>query len=148
MSQPIPDVLAEGVAAIIDAAGLTYEGNPVTATSATVVRWPRKALADLKVVAVPYSDDQTILDRARDMNEIVVHVAVTRQCDPDDADAVKALSTLKDQIKAALRKQALPGDAAGAKWKGARTREPYDPAMLHQQRVYLAILELTYVVIG
>lgn len=146
MSDASPSRIAAAVAEALNEAGLTYQGQPIYAEAAAVVRWDPKELANLQVAVTARSMARSVLTRAQDQIDIELDIGVSRRVDPADADAVAELDDVVQAIERALNRQTFTWQGGKAVWKGSELDPIYDPELMHQARTYLAVLTVSLTV--
>lgn len=143
--QPAPeDVLSAAVAADLNAAGLTHDGQPVTAEVHHVVDLELRDLATPRVIVVPRATERWALSRATDQLDVGIDVAVVARCRPEQSEAVGSLLALAAVAERAMNRRRPTG--TDARWMASQRDPLYDPVALRMHRKFVAVLSLMYYV--
>lgn len=134
--------IAEAVKDSLNAAPDGTFSQSFTATRAYDPLWELEDLGTLRVTVTPASYDSTAADRARNQDELTVHVAIQKHLGDDwlTNTAPDALMDFVQEIADYLDRKAM----ASAAWIRTQTLAPYSVAHMRQQNVFTAVLALTY----
>ena len=116
---------------------------PLTAERRYYVQFELKELDSLKVVVVPRNWSSEISTRAANENTAQVQVGFQQRTNPDDLSVVDGLMATVENVHEFLDRRRLVDDPA-ASWLGAEQDPLYDQEVLRQNRMFLAVLTLTY----
>ncbi len=128
--------------AVTDA--LNDEGNefsmPFTAQRMALPLFTLEEMKDLRVTVVPREIARSILDRARDEEEVRVDVAVQKKVASAAVAEVDPLLALVQEISDFLNRRAM----GTAMWKGTENKPVYAPEHLHEKQQFTSVLTVTY----
>ena len=102
--------------------------------------YTREEMKDLHVTVVPREIASSILDRARDEDEVRVDVAVQKKVASASVDDVDPLLALVQEISDFLNRQAM-GDAT---WRKTENKPVYAPEHLREKQQFTSVLTVTY----
>ena len=97
-------------------------------------------MKDLHVTVVPREIASSILDRARDEDEVKVDVAVQKKVTSAATTEVDPLQALVQEIADFLNRKAM-GDAT---WKKTENKPVYAPEHLREKQQFTSVLTVTY----
>ncbi len=100
-------------------------------------------LDTLRVSVVPKSVEITNATRSASYFDCTVDIGIQQKVDADDAGAIDALMDLVQQIADHLRMQRL-SSLPEAVWLRIANEPVFAPEMLDQERVFTAVLTVTY----
>ncbi len=134
--------IAEAVKDSLNAAPDGTFSQSFTATRAYDPLWELEDLGTLRVTVTPASYDSTAADRARNQDELTVHVAIQKHLG-DDAQANTVPDALMDLVQeiADYLDRTAQGDA---QWLRTQVLTPYSVAHWRQKNAFTAVLAVTY----
>lgn len=136
------ELICVAQAAAVDAAAETA-GTFIATFNATTPEDPSAELEretqDLRVMFIPYSDEETKIGRCGEAYErFTTSMLVVRK--RSDEFTRRVMGKLVRQIRGVLRGQAM----AGYRYVGAETASKFDLDQLHDRRQYVSIVRFTY----
>lgn len=112
------------------------------AARAYIASFEPEKFAVLTVTVVPRDLAVTAETRAQSRHDYRVDVGVQKKVS-DDLAEVDELMTLMEELADYLERRKLTS-VAGALWLGTANEPVYDPALLHEDRLFTSVLMLSY----
>ena len=126
--------------AVADALNAHEFSVAFTAERMALPAFTLEEMQTLHVTVVPREIASSILDRARDEDEVKVDVAVQKKVASAAVEEVDPLLALVQEIADFLNRTAM-GDAT---WKKTENKPVYAPEHLREKRLFTSVLTLTY----
>ena len=130
--------------AVADALNGHAFSMPFTAERVALPEFELGDMQDLHVTVVPRERVASLLDRARNMSEIKVDVAVQKKVASVGNDEIDPLLALVQEIVNLLNRRNLPG----ATWRKTENAPVYSPEHLREMRQFTSVLTVTYQVVS
>jgi hypothetical protein len=137
---PTPADVAEALKDLLNSAPGGTFAQAFTAARSNAPGFPLEDLASLRVITAPKALEESIATRGSVAETIRVDVGVIKRfASQAEADA---LLTLAGQIRSYVRMRPLA--SVGAAWLGTAQDPLYDPDQYRQNKVFFAVLTITY----
>lgn len=116
---------------------------PFTAERAALPTFTLEEMQTLHVTVVPREVASSILDRARDEDEVKVDVAVQKKVASAAVEEVDPLLALVQEIADFLNRR----DMGDATWRKTENKPVYAPEHLREKQQFTSVLTVTYRVV-
>ena len=126
--------------AVTDALNGHQFSMPFAAQRMALPLFTLEEMQALHVTVVPREVAGSVLDRARDENEVKVDVAVQKKVASAANEEIDPLMSLVQEIADFLNRRAM-GDAT---WKKTENKPVYAPEHLREKQQFTSVLTVTY----
>jgi hypothetical protein len=126
--------------AVTDALNAHEFSTPFTVQRVALPVFTLEEMQTLHVTVVPREVASSVLDRARDEDEVKVDVAVQKKVASAAVEEVDPLLALVQEIADFLNRTAM-GDAT---WKKTENKPVYAPEHLREKQQFTSVLTVTY----
>lgn len=144
MTAVLTQIADQAAAALNDAPAQTF-GESFTAARSYLPEYELEQLATLKVTVVPGAVESKPLSREADEQTYTAQIGVQKRVDPARAGDMDPLVELVEQIAGYMnRKHLTLAGGAVANFIGYEINPNAAPELLIEQRVFMAVITLTY----